>query len=155
MDLVRIFYMVDTPSSGKRGFNHIYVVGLIVSILIHFESVLFILVFSVSGIHSMFMFWYGYCWLFQECCLVSSFSYCVFSQSFHSIFTGTWCCSVFHGIVWFPILLVAFMDDHDVDHPIVVYTENVYIEVHIHQHLYIYIFLLFVPTFQYPFIITI
>ena len=41
MDLVRIFHMVDTPSSGKHNFNHIYVVGLIVSILIHFESVLF------------------------------------------------------------------------------------------------------------------
>ena len=147
MDLVRIFHMVDMPSSGKHDFNHIYVVGLILSILIQFESVLFDSVhigfLFISGVHPMFMFWYGYCWLFQECWLVSSFSYCVISQCFHSIFTGTWWCSVFNRIVWFPILLVAFTDDHDVDHPVVVYTENVYIEVHIHQHLYIYISLLF------------
>ena len=56
MDLVRIFHMVDTPSSGKHDFNHIYVVGLIVSNLIQFESIQFILVFSVSGVHPMFMF---------------------------------------------------------------------------------------------------
>ena len=89
--------------------------------------------------NSMFMFWYGYCWLFQECWLVLSFSYCVISQCFHSIFPGTWCCYVFNGIVWFPIILVAFTDDHDVDHPVVVYAENVYIEIHIHHHLYRYI----------------
>ena len=41
MDLVRIFHVVDTLSSGKRDFNHIYVVGLIQSILIHFDTVLF------------------------------------------------------------------------------------------------------------------
>ena len=31
MDLVGIFNMVDTPSSGKCEFSHIYVVGLIQS----------------------------------------------------------------------------------------------------------------------------
>ena len=31
MDLVRIFHVVDMPSSGKHDFNHIYVVGLILS----------------------------------------------------------------------------------------------------------------------------
>ena len=36
MDLVGIFHVVDTPSSGKHDFNHIYVVGLIESILIQF-----------------------------------------------------------------------------------------------------------------------
>ena len=48
MDLVRIFHVVDTPSSGKRDFNHIYVVGLI---RVHFDTVLFDLVhfwFSLS-----------------------------------------------------------------------------------------------------------
>ena len=50
MDLIRIFHMVNTPSSGKCDFNHIYAVGLILFILIHFESVLcesvqFILIF--------------------------------------------------------------------------------------------------------------
>ena len=29
MDLVGIIHMVDMPSSGKHGFNYIYVVGLI------------------------------------------------------------------------------------------------------------------------------
>ena len=136
MDLVGIFHVVDMLSSGKCDFNYIYVVGLIMSILIHFESVLFDSVyigflFLFWGVHSMFMFWYGYCWLSQECGLVSSFSFCVFSQYFLSIFTGTWCCSVFNGIMWFPILHLVFTDDHDVDHPVVAYTENVYIEVHI------------------------
>ena len=60
MDLVRIFHVVDTPSSGKRDFNHIHVVGLILSILIHFESVLFYSVdiglLSLSGVHPIFMF---------------------------------------------------------------------------------------------------
>ena len=41
MDLVGICHMVDTPSSGKCEFNYIYVVGLILYILIHFESGLF------------------------------------------------------------------------------------------------------------------
>ena len=62
MDLVRIFHVVDTPASGKRDFNHIYVVGLIQSILIHFDAVLFLIQFifgdlSFSGVHPMFMFW--------------------------------------------------------------------------------------------------
>ena len=60
MDLVGIFHMVDMPSSGKYDFNYIYVVGLILSILIHFESVLFASVhigfLSFSGVHPMFMF---------------------------------------------------------------------------------------------------
>ena len=41
MDLVGILHMVDTPSSGKHDFNYIYAVSLIVSILIHFDSVSF------------------------------------------------------------------------------------------------------------------
>ena len=65
MDLVRIFHVVDTLSSGKHEFNHIYVFGLIQSILIHFDTVLFDSVhldsLSLSGVHPMFMFWYGYC----------------------------------------------------------------------------------------------
>ena len=36
MDLIGIFHMVDTLSSGKNDFNHIYVVGLIESILVQF-----------------------------------------------------------------------------------------------------------------------
>ena len=39
---------------------------------------------------------------------------------------------------------LAFVNDHDVDHPVVVHTENIYIEAYIHQHLNT--FLLFVPT---------
>ena len=65
MDLIGIFHMVDTLSSGKCDFNHIYVVGLIQPILIHFDTVLFDSVqfgfLSLSGVHLMFMFWYGYC----------------------------------------------------------------------------------------------
>ena len=36
MDLIGIFHVVDMPSSGKCDFNHIYVIGLIQSILIEF-----------------------------------------------------------------------------------------------------------------------
>ena len=56
MDLVGIFHMVDMLSSGKCDFNHIYVVVLIQSIMIQFILILFL-----SGVHLMFMFWYGYC----------------------------------------------------------------------------------------------
>ena len=81
MDLVGIFHMVDKPSSGKCGFNHIYVVGLIQSILIHFDTVLFDSVhidsFSLwcsSNVHVLV-------WLlFHECWILSSLSYRVFSQ---------------------------------------------------------------------------
>ena len=51
MDLIGIFHVVNTLSSGKHDFNHIYVVDLIQSILI----------LSFSGVHLMFMFWKGYC----------------------------------------------------------------------------------------------
>ena len=66
MDLVGIFHVVDTPSSGKCDFNHIYVVGLIQSILIQFFLIQFILVLSLSlslslWCSSMFMLWSGYC----------------------------------------------------------------------------------------------
>ena len=40
MDLIGIFHLVDRPSSGKHDFNHIYVVGLIQSILIQFILIL-------------------------------------------------------------------------------------------------------------------
>ena len=50
MDLVRIFHVVDMPSPGKCDFNHIYVVGLLKSILIQFFLIQFILV-SLSGVH--------------------------------------------------------------------------------------------------------
>ena len=52
MDLIGIFHVVDTPSSGKHDFNHIYVVGLIESILIQF-----IFLLSFSGVSLMFKFW--------------------------------------------------------------------------------------------------
>ena len=57
MDLIRIFYLVDMPSSGKCDFNHIYVVGLIQSILIQFFLIQFNLILSLSfsGVHLMFM----------------------------------------------------------------------------------------------------
>ena len=123
MDLVGILHMVDMPSSGKCDFNYIYAVGVIVSILIHMELVLCESVHTVcaflSGVHTMFMYWYGCCWLCQECGLVSFFSYCVFSQYFCSIVTGTWCCSVFqqscvashpafgiHGWSWYRLIIL-------------------------------------------------
>ena len=81
MDLVRIFHVVDMPSSGKHDFNHIYVGGLIQSILIHFDTVLFdsvhldsLSLWCSSNVHVLK-------WLlFHECWLLSSLSYCVFSQ---------------------------------------------------------------------------
>ena len=59
MDLIGIFHMVDMRSSGKHDFNHVYVVGLIQSILIQFLLIQFILILSLSfsGVHPMFMFW--------------------------------------------------------------------------------------------------
>ena len=60
------------------------------------------------------------------------------------VFSDSRCCSVFSGFVWFPVLLLAFMDDHDVDHPVVGHTENISIVAYIHQHLNT--FLLFDPT---------
>ena len=54
MDLIGIFHMVDTPSSGKHEFKHIYVVGLIQSILMQF---IFLFSLSFSGVYLMFMFW--------------------------------------------------------------------------------------------------
>ena len=68
MDLVRIFHMVDMPSSGKHDFNHIYVVGLIQSILIQFFF------FSLSlwcscNVHVLVGL------LSHECWLLSLFSY--------------------------------------------------------------------------------
>ena len=56
MDLVRIFHVVDMPSSGKCDFNHIYVAGLITSIMTHSDTVLFesvhldFLSLSLSGV---------------------------------------------------------------------------------------------------------
>ena len=47
MDLVRIFHMVDTPSSGKRGFNLIYTIGLVQFI------VLGLIQFLVPLLHSL------------------------------------------------------------------------------------------------------
>ena len=62
MDLVRIFPMVETPLSGKRDFNHIYVVGLIQSILRQFCLIQFQFWFSLSlQCSSSVHVWYGYC----------------------------------------------------------------------------------------------
>ena len=108
MDLVGLLHMVDMPSSGKCDLNYIYAVGLIMSILIHFESVLYEPVHIdsafLSGVQCSCIDKVVAGLLFPECWLVSSFSYCVFSQYCYSIFTGTWCCSAF-----------KYMDDHDVD----------------------------------------
>ena len=120
-------------------------------ILIHFDisSVWFSsywFSFLFSDVHSMFMFWHGLGLLFQGCWLVLSFSYCVF-------FSDSRCCSVFSGFVWFPILLLAFVDDHDVDHPVVVHKECLYTETYIHQHLKIYIYIyIYIYTYIYIYI---
>ena len=78
MDLVRILHMVDMPSSGKHDFNHIYAVGLILSILIYFKSVLcdsvHIDFLSSHNVHPMSMLRYGSGFLFQECWLLFSCS---------------------------------------------------------------------------------
>ena len=167
MDLVGIFHMVDMPSSGKRDFNHIYVVGLILSILIHLESVLF------DSVNIGFPFFLGcsfnvhvLVWLLLAVPKISCFdmvlAFCsqnvgcskniglchpFLTVCFLSVFSVTRCCSVFNGIVWFPVLLLAFIDDPDVDHPVVVYAENVYIEVHIYTNIliYRYFYFLFQP----------
>ena len=85
-------------------FNYIYAVGLIVSILSHFESVLCETVHIDSafhsGVHTMLMYWYCCCWLCQECGQASFFS-CVFSQYFHSI-------AMAYGVVLFSIELCGF-----------------------------------------------
>ena len=140
MDLVRIFHVVDMPSSGKCDFNHIYVVGLIQSILIHFDTVLFdsvhldsLSLWCSSNVHVLV-------WLlFQECWLVSSFSYCVFSQIQGVVLHSVDMCG-FPSFVWHSQMTMVW-----IDHPVVVHTENVYIEVYIHQHLNIYIHILFQP----------
>ena len=50
MDLIRIFHVVDMPSSGKHDFNYTHVVGLIQFILIQFILIL-------SGVYLVSMFW--------------------------------------------------------------------------------------------------
>ena len=115
MDLVGIFHVVDMPSSGKCDFNHIYVVGLILFILIHFESVLF------DSVHIGFL----SSLVFIQCsCFGMVLAYCsknvglcppFLTVCFLSVFSDTRCRSVFSGFAWFPILCLAFMDDHGVD----------------------------------------
>ena len=59
MDLVGIVHVVDMPSSGKCDFNHIYVAGLIVSIVIQFifDSVHFgfisLSLWCLSNVHAL------------------------------------------------------------------------------------------------------
>ena len=115
MDLVGIFHMVDTPSSGKHDFNHIHVVGLIQSYLIHFNTVLF------DSVHIGFL----SSLVFIQCsCFGMVLAYCsknvglccpFLTVCFLSVFSDTRCCSVSSGFVWFPILRLAFMDNHGVD----------------------------------------
>ena len=109
MDLVTIFHVVDMPSSGKCDFNHIYVVGLILSILIHFDTVLFesvhldsLSLWCSSNVHI-----FGMVIVPRMLVCVVLFLLCVFSDSR--------CCPAFSGHVCFPILHLAFMDDHGVD----------------------------------------
>ena len=47
MDLVRIFHMVDTPSSGKHGFNFIYTIGLVQFIVLGLIQFLVLLLHSL------------------------------------------------------------------------------------------------------------
>ena len=113
---------------------------LVLSILIQLNQFCLtqcILIFLLSGVHSMFMFWYGV----VGCSKNIGWCHPFLTVYFLCIFTGTWCCSVFNGIVWFPILHLVFMDDHDVDHPVVVYTENVlYRSSYTPTSLYIYFY---------------
>ena len=114
MDLVRIFHVVDRPSSGKHAFNHIYAVGLIVSILIQFYLIQFILILFLSGVHPMFMFFFVF-FLYGYCSKNVGLCHPFLTVYFPSVFSDTRCCSVFSGFVWFPILCLAFTDDHGVD----------------------------------------
>ena len=109
MDLVGIFHVVDTLSSGKHDFNHIYVVGLILSILIHFDTVLFASVHldSLSLWCSSNVHVFGMVIVPRMLASVVLFLLCVFSDSR--------CCPAFSGHVWFPIHHLAFTDDHGVD----------------------------------------
>ena len=155
MNLVRICHVVDMPSSGKCDFNYIYVVGLILSILIHFESVLFDSVHigflslrCSSSVHVLVWFWLI---VPRMLACVILFLLCVFSV-FSQIQGVVWFVGlVFSGNVWFPVLHLALTDDHDVDHPVVVHRECLYRSSYTPTSLFIY----FVPTIQYPFIIII
>ena len=109
MDLIRIFHVVDMPSSGKHDFNHIYVVGLILSILIHFDTVLFESVhldflspWCSSNVHVFGM------------VIVPRMLACVVLFLLYD-FSDSRYCPAFSGHVWFPILCLAFTDDHGVD----------------------------------------
>ena len=96
MDLVRIFHVVDMPSSGKHGFNYIHVVGLIHFILIQF---ILILLSVLSNVHVLVGL------LSHEYWLLLSFSYCGF-------FSDPSCCPVFR--ICMPPMWSS-MDDHGVD----------------------------------------
>ena len=122
MDLVGIFHMVDMPSSGKCDFNYIYVVGLIVSILIHF------------WISSVWISSYWFCidlssLVFIQCsCFGMVIAGCSKNVGL-CLPSFTVCClsvstvlSQVHGVVLFSIELCGFLsfflayaDDHDGD----------------------------------------
>ena len=119
MDLVRIFHVVDMPSSGKRDFNYIYVVGLILSILIHFESVLFdsvhigFLSFRCSSnVHVLVWFWLI---VPRTLACVIIFLLCVLS-----VFSDTRCCSVelcgFPSCFWHLWMIMMW-----IDHPVIIF----------------------------------
>ena len=101
--------MVDTPSSGKRDFNYTHVVGLIQFILIQFIFLLSL--WCSSNVHVLVGF------LSHECWLLSSFSYCGFSQIqvvVHPVFSRYVC--VLFGLPWMTMV--------QIDHPVVVHTEK-------------------------------
>ena len=110
MDLIRIFHVVDMLSSGKHVFNHIYVVGLILSILIHLNQ--------FSSYWFSFLLWCSSNIGMVLPCVVL-FLLCVSFLRFKVLF-------VFSGFVWYPILHLAFTDDPDVDHPVIVHRECLY-----------------------------
>ena len=136
MDLVGIFHVVDMLSSGKCDFSHIYVVGLIQFILIHFDTVLF------DSVHlDSLSLWCSFnvhvlVWLlFQECQFVSSFSYCVLSQIQGVVWYSVDMCG-FLSSIWFSWMTMVW-----IDHPVVVHTEKFYTEVYIcNSKIFIYMF---------------
>ena len=101
MDLVRIFHLVDMPSSGKHDFNYTHVVGLIQSILIQF---ILISLWCLSNVHVLLGL-LSHEWLAS----LIVFLLCVFLGSKVLSCIQQICVPPMWSSIWFS------MDDHGVD----------------------------------------
>ena len=106
MDLVGILHMVDMPSSGKRDFNYIYAVCLIVSILIHILNQFCVNQF-IFFVHSSLVF-------IQCLCIAMVVAGCAKNVDWHRSFLIVCFLSIFTvlslalGVVLFSIELCGF-----------------------------------------------